>query len=99
MVKDLSTEDHNVHSMARGHNVVNALSMAKGHSMVVHSVHSMVKDHSMVAHNVHSMGRDSAHNMVSMQDMAAHNMEGHHTESHKVVRRTGKPMIHRQNTL
>ena len=81
MVKDLSTEDHNVHSMARGHNVVNALSMAKGHSMVVHSVHSMVKDHSMVAHNVHSMGRDSAHNMASMQDMAVHNTESHHTES------------------
>jgi hypothetical protein len=99
MVKDHSMEGHNAHNMARGHNMVTVHNMAKDLSMVAHNVHSMVKDLNMVAHNVHNMGRDSAHNMVSMQDMAVHNTEGHHTESHKVVRRTGKPMIHRQNTL
>ena len=99
MVKDLSTEDHSVRNMARGHSVANALSMVRDLSMVVHSVHSTAKGLNMAAHSVHNMDRDNAHNMANMPDMDVHNMEDHHMESHKAVRRTDRPMTHRQNTL
>jgi hypothetical protein len=104
-------EDHkDVLSMARDHSVANVLNMVKGHnmerghSMVVLSVRNMAKDLSTEDHRgVHNMVRDHSaaivHNMANMPDMDVHNMVSHHTEGHRVVHRTDRPTIHRQNTL